>query len=299
MLASDDPTARVDDDRRQRALVRIDPDRVARTILADQHRGPARPPLAGSHRFPPGVVLWRVGRQHPGRDTPIGGGDASIRSGRTLRRHEPRSTLQCKDTGPPGVRYRPPAVDPRPRSIEQQRSLRGAGGQLFGELGELAGAVAAATGAHGQAAAVDKRLGADAVPLDLERPAVLAGGAAAALSSIGATNRGTRSPRCTSRHSRSTLTASATTTGRGLSRHLQGSSSAGTTSGPAVLVAAVANAAAAPTRGLGAAHREASARACAQVPNRSVTVPGVGQSRSWRRASASGPRRRAWVRDQS
>ena len=61
-------------------------------------------------------------------------------------------------------------------TIEQQRSLRGAGGQLLGELGELAGAVAAATGAHGQAAPVDERLGADAVPLDLERPAVLGRG---------------------------------------------------------------------------------------------------------------------------
>ena len=52
-------------------------------------------------------------------------------------------------------------------------------------------------------------------------------------------------------------------------------------------------------RGLGAAHREVSARACAHVPNRSVTVPGAGQAPSRRRARALGPHRRAWVRDQS
>ena len=70
----------------------------------------------------------------------------------------------------------PRLVETDELTIEQQRSLRGAGGQLLGELGELAGAVAAATRAHGQAAPVDERLGADAVPLDLERPAVLGRG---------------------------------------------------------------------------------------------------------------------------
>jgi hypothetical protein len=52
MLTGQNPAARVDHDRRQRALVRIDPDRVARPRLADQHRGRPRPPLAATHRFP-------------------------------------------------------------------------------------------------------------------------------------------------------------------------------------------------------------------------------------------------------
>jgi hypothetical protein len=69
VLAGDDPATRIDHDRRQRALVRIDPDRVAHAILTDQHRGRTRPPPAASHRFPPGVLFWRIGRQHPGRDT--------------------------------------------------------------------------------------------------------------------------------------------------------------------------------------------------------------------------------------
>ena len=43
----------------------------------------------------------------------------------------------------------------------------------------------------------------------------------------------------------------------------------------------------------------ASARAAAHVPYRSMTVAGAGQSPSRRRASASPPRRRACVRDQS
>ena len=44
---------------------------------------------------------------------------------------------------------------------------------------------------------------------------------------------------------------------------------------------------------------KASDRAAAQVPCRSMTVEGAGQSRSRQRFNASPPRRRAWVRDQS
>jgi hypothetical protein len=57
VLAGEHPTARVDHDRGQGALVRVDPDDVARAIGADQHRGRARPQLAASHQFPPGVPL--------------------------------------------------------------------------------------------------------------------------------------------------------------------------------------------------------------------------------------------------
>jgi hypothetical protein len=73
MRAGHQPTARVDDRGRQRALMRIDPDHVAGVIGREQQmRGPGAPALASGHHALPSRPLRaiplkvRTGRQHPG-----------------------------------------------------------------------------------------------------------------------------------------------------------------------------------------------------------------------------------------
>ena len=84
VLAGRDSAARVDDDRRQRALVRVDPDHVARPICApsiEDRPGPTTclPPIASL----PAYRCDGSADNIPSGHTAVGA-DASIRSARTL-----------------------------------------------------------------------------------------------------------------------------------------------------------------------------------------------------------------------
>ena len=127
VLTGHDPTARIDDYRRQRALVRIDPDHVARPVGREQRArrtrtGPHTPAMS-AHRVPSSSRSLRDTVQaEPVDKVPVGidvehdQRRQTLLSGQTgSRKHRPGSTLLTQDTqrvqtifgSDPG-----PAIDP-------------------------------------------------------------------------------------------------------------------------------------------------------------------------------------------
>jgi len=95
--AGDDPTARVDNRRGQRPLVRVDPDHVRRARLVDQHARRPRTPSLGAHRSPSSpagdTVGLRTGRQHRGGRSDR---ERSYQVRPIPEGHEPRSTTSAQ-----------------------------------------------------------------------------------------------------------------------------------------------------------------------------------------------------------